>query len=157
MATGSDVQLMARISETVDDLLKHLSEDSSLPQKLRVTASDVYNLYHTSVRSDILNILLPVLHRLRVRITNGDVTYFASVAFIEGVSKAVDQRCREVVAEGKMREQAVGEVGPKIQPILVAIQSIAQNYANGDVASFEFILGKMVGIIHLLKAQKTFG
>lgn len=151
MSTTQD-RTVSQVSEEVDILLKRLSEDVSLPSRLKTATDDVYHLYHTSLRTDILNILLPILHRLRKRISTGDVNYFASKGFITGVTSAVEQRCREVVAEGKMRASAMDSIGPNMMPILEAIQCKAQDYINGDGEMFEFIMERMTEILKNFEA-----
>jgi hypothetical protein len=145
--------IIRSLSETVDVLLKCLCDNPGISPRLRSASRDIYGLYHTGIRTDILNVLLPIIHRLRKRIHDGDANYFSSKAFIDGVSKAVEQRCKEVVANGKMSEAAMSKVGPGLQPLLEAIQATAQNYINGDGATFEFMLERMTEALVLLEKE----
>jgi len=135
--------MTATVSEIVEEILSHLKNEPSLAAKQRVALENVHNLYHTTVRTDILNILLPVISRLRDRITRGDVHFFASDAFLTKVTAAVDARCADVVKAGKMTEEMKTEVGPALQPILQGIQKMALNYLGGDIAPFEFLVEKL--------------
>lgn len=135
------------IIDTIDEILKILRDDTSLPIGQRNAVEDIYGLYHTSVRTDILNVLLPTLHRLRKRITDGDVQYFASEQFLEGVTGAVKKRCEEVVSQGRMTEQAMSKVVPALRPILEAIRCTATNYISNTSPTFEIMITKMTKVL----------
>lgn len=114
----------------VCDLLEKLSNERSISAKQRVAICDIYNLYRTPIKSDILNVLIPIIHRLRQRIRNGDATYFASDKFVVGVTDAVILRCDEIIEMGRMTETMKHRVINAIGPLIDTIKTLASNYVE---------------------------
>jgi len=133
----------------VESVLKHFS-DSHLPANLRPAITDIISMFHTAMQIDILNILLPIVRRLRERIKGGDVKFFASDEFVTKVTAAVKLRCEEVHIKGGMPDKALKQVEPKMKPILLSIQYEAQMYQRGDQAPFESFMELANNLLTLL-------
>lgn len=149
---------LARFNETIDaidELLVRLRDDASIPPFDRVTLGDIQSLFHTGMRSMILRILIPVLKRLRNRITSFDVKYFAGSEFTGAVSKAIEERCREIVSLGEMDGKVMGTVRTNVMPILSSIHIAATEHLAGDCELFEYVHERLVTVLDGIAYHKT--
>jgi hypothetical protein len=143
------IDTVKQTAAMVDSVLQHFN-NASLPSSLRPGLIDIINMFHTAMQVDILNILIPIVRRMGLRIKKGDVKFFSSKEFIEKITEAVRTRCDEVIKQGKMPEKVRKEVEPRMKPILLAIQNEAQMYLSNDQAPFEEFLELATSLLDFL-------
>lgn len=142
---GGDVE---KVSTSIDAFFHYLAYDVKVDITSKVAVQEVFSIFHTHLRGDVMNILVPVVYRLRGRLRRGDVAFFASEQFLMSVGKAVDERCREVVSAKRMHPKIASEIGPKLEPVLRCIRGKAEDYRNGkDHGEFERIFSLLTSIL----------
>jgi len=137
----------------VGNLLEKIAKDRTLPVDIRGTAEEIADIYHTEYRTLILSVLVPVIMRLRRRVSEGKIGYFVSEEFMTGVTRAVTERCDVLAGEGKINPSSVEEVPSRIIPFLSAIQCKAKQYQRGENYDFEGILASIAAIQRQLQSS----
>jgi len=143
-----------RTSTHVEEILIYVSNCDRISPQLLVTVKDALLAFHTPLRIDILNVLIPIIYRLRNRIRAAEPAYFASAEFSAGVAGAIKTRCKELIDDRKLPAMAAGKVEPLVGQIIEAIRIIADGYKAGHVHDFEYIIERMSVILDIIDALR---